>query len=78
MNKKLACNIKHDSKICYAYVRSKQYLKDKVGSLEDGSIISQRFIMAEDLNGSVQCLPERILVHYQMHMLHSRRLNLTI
>ena len=78
MNKKLACNIKHDSKSCYAYVRSKQNLQDKVGSLEGGSIISQRFLMAEDLNGSVQCLPEIILVHYQMHMLHSRRLNLTI
>ena len=25
--------------------------------------------MAEDLNGSVQCLPERILVHYQFQML---------
>ena len=27
---------------------------------------------------SVQCLPERILVHYQFQMLNFRRLNLTI
>ena len=50
---KLACNIKHDSKSCYAYVRSKQNVQDKVGPLEDsaGNIISQGFLMAEDLNG---------------------------
>ena len=50
---KLACNIKNDSKSCYAYVRSKQNVQDKVGPLEDsaGNIISQRFLMAEDLNG---------------------------
>ena len=28
---KLACNIKNDSKSCYAYVRSKQNVRDKVG-----------------------------------------------
>ena len=27
-------NIKHDSKSCYAYVRSKQKVQDKVGPLE--------------------------------------------
>ena len=50
---KLACNIKNDSKSFYAYVRSKQNVQDKVGPLEDsaGNIISQRFLMAEDLNG---------------------------
>ena len=50
---KLACNIKHDSKSFYAYVRSKQNVQDKVGPLEDsaGNIISQGFLMAEDLNG---------------------------
>ena len=50
---KLACNIKNDSKSFYAYVRSKQNVQDKVGPLEDsaGNIISQGFIMAEDLNG---------------------------
>ena len=49
---KLACNIKNDSKSFYAYVRSKQNVQDKVGPLEDsaGNIISQRFLMAEDLN----------------------------
>ena len=50
---KLACNIKHDSKGFYAYVRSKQNVQDKVGPLEDsaGNIVSQGFLMAEDLNG---------------------------
>ena len=50
---KLACNIKNDSKSLYAYVRSKQNEQDKVGPLEDsaGNIISQGFLMAEDLNG---------------------------
>ena len=50
--KKLACNIKNDSKNFYAYVRSKQNVQDKVGPLEDsaGNIISQGFLMAEDLN----------------------------
>ena len=50
---KLACNIKNDSKSFYAYVRSKQNIQDKVGPLEDsaGNIISQGFLMAEDLNG---------------------------
>ena len=79
---KLACNIKNDSKSFYAYVRSKQNVQDKVGLLEDtaGNIITQGFLMAEDLNGyfssvftkedisslSVQCLPKKILVHYQL------------
>ena len=38
---------------CFAYVRSKQNVQDKVGPLEDsaGNIISQGFLMAEDLNG---------------------------
>ena len=42
---KLACNIKNDSKIFYAYARSKQNVQDKVGPLEDsaGNIISQGF-----------------------------------
>ena len=50
---KLACNIKNDSKSFYAYVRNKQNVQDKVGPLEDsaGNIISQGFLMAEDLNG---------------------------
>ena len=50
---KLACNIKNDSKSFYAYVRSKQNVQDKVGPLKDsaGNIISQGFLMAEDLNG---------------------------
>ena len=50
---KLACNKKNDSKSFYAHVRSKQNVQDKVGPLEDsaGNIISQGFLMAEDLNG---------------------------
>ena len=50
---KLVCNIKNDSKSCYAYIRSKQNVRDKVRPLEDsaGNIISQDFLMAEDLNG---------------------------
>ena len=50
---KLACNIKNYSKSFYAYVRNKRYVRDKVGPLEDsaGNIISQGFLMAEDLNG---------------------------
>ena len=49
---KLACNIKNDSKSFYAYIRSKQNVRNKVGTLEDsaGNIISQGFLMAEDLN----------------------------
>ena len=45
MSKNPACNIKNDSKSFYAYVRSKQNVQDKVGSLEDsaGNIISRVF-----------------------------------
>ena len=49
---KLAQNIKSDSKSFYAYVRSKQNVRDKVGPLKDnaGNIITQRILMAEELN----------------------------
>ena len=49
---KLAQNIKSDSKSFYAYVRSKQIVRDKVGQLEDnaGDIITEGFLMAEKLN----------------------------
>ena len=49
---KLAQTIKSDSKSFYAYVRSKQTVRDKVGPLEDnaGNIIPQGFLMAEELN----------------------------
>ena len=50
---KLAQNIKSDSsRSVYAYVRSKQNVRDKVGPLEDnfGNIITQGFLMAEELN----------------------------
>ena len=35
---KLVCNIKHGSKSFYAYVRSKQNVRDKVGPLEDSAV----------------------------------------
>ena len=48
---KLASNIKNYSKSFYG--RSKQNVREKVGPLEDsaGNIISQGFLMVEDLNG---------------------------
>ena len=51
---KLAQNIKSDSKSFYAYVRSKQNVRDKVGPLEDnfGNIVTQGFLMAEELHFS--------------------------
>ena len=50
--KKLAGNIKTDSRSFYAYVRSKQKVQDKVGPLENnrGNIISDGFQVAEVLN----------------------------
>ena len=49
---KLAQNIKSESKSFYAHVRSKQNVRDKVGPLEDnaGDIITEGFLMAEELN----------------------------
>ena len=66
---KLAQHIKSDSKSFYAYVRSKQNVRDKVGPLKDnaGNIITQGFVMAEELNmhfSSVQCSRGKILVRY--------------
>ena len=50
--KKLAGNIKNDSKSFYAYVRSKQKVRDKVGPLENnsGNIISDGFQMTQVSN----------------------------
>ena len=49
---KLAQNVKSDSKSFYAYVRSMQNVRDKVGPLEDsaGDIITEGILMAEELN----------------------------
>ena len=49
---KFAFNIQHDNKSFYAYVRSKQTVQEYVGSLEgsDGNIITEGFLMAENLN----------------------------
>ena len=72
----LACNIKHYSKSFYAYVRSKQNVRDKVGPLEDsaGNIISQDFLMAENLYVYFSSVfTKRILVHYQFQIQHFRK-----
>ena len=49
---KIAFNIKHNSKSFYAYFRSKQKVQDKVSHIEnsDGNIITEGFLMAENLN----------------------------
>ena len=49
---KLTQNIKSDIKSFYAYVRSKQNVRDRVGPLEDnaGNKITQGILMAEELN----------------------------
>ena len=48
----LAQHIKSDRKSFYAYVRSKQNVRDRVGPLEDnaGNKIAQGILMAEELN----------------------------
>ena len=48
----LGQNIKSDSKSFYAYVRSTQNVRDKVGPLEDnaGNIITHGFLIAEELS----------------------------
>ena len=50
--KKIGRYYKNDSKTVYAYVRSKQKVRDKVGPLENisGNTISDGFQMAEVLN----------------------------
>ena len=49
---KFAQNIKSDSNSFYAYVRSKQNVRDRVGPLEDnaGNKITHVILMAEELN----------------------------
>jgi len=50
--KKLACNIKNDSKTFYRYVRSKSRTKDIIGPLKDdrGNIVTDDGQMADILN----------------------------
>ena len=59
MSKNLACNIKNYSKSFYAYVMSKQNLRDKVGSLEDSAenIISQDFLCSPNFVKGMNCCP---------------------
>ena len=76
---KLAYNIKIAVRVFYAYVRSKQNIRDKVGPLEDCwkyNITS--FLMAKDLNGYFSSVFTREDIHYQFQMLNFRRLNQTI
>ena len=49
---KIAFIIKHESMCFNAYLRSKQKVQDKVGDLEgsDGNIITEGFLMAENIN----------------------------
>ena len=49
---KLAHNIKSESKSFYAYARSNQNVRDKVGPLEDNAvnIITQGVLMVKELN----------------------------
>ena len=68
-------NIKSDSKSFYAYVRSKQNVRDKVGPLVDnaGNITTQGFLMAEELNMHFSSVSgEKILVRY-LYQKHSSR-----
>ena len=76
---KIAFNIKHDSKSFYAYVRSKQKVQDKVGPLEgsDGNIITEGFLMAENLNEYFSSVFTRE-VYYQYLRLSSKGESLTI
>ena len=49
---KLATNIKQDSKSFFAYIRSKQRVKDSIGPLKgnNGAVISNNKEMAESIN----------------------------
>ena len=66
----------------YAYVRSKQKVQDKVGPLEDsdGNIITEGFLMAENLNEYFSSVftREDIIVHYQYQRLNSKGESQTI
>ena len=72
--KKLAGNIKNYSKSFYAYVRSKQKVRDNVRPLENyrGNIISDGFQMA------AQYLPQKISAHFQFYLLNLRAINQNI
>ena len=79
--KKLAGNIKNDSKSLYAYVRSKQKVRDKVGPLENnrGNIISDGFQMVEVLNvyfSSVFITED--INYFQFYLLNLRAINQNI
>ena len=63
------------TRVFYAYVRSKQKVQDKFGSLEDsdGNIITEGFLMAENLNDYFSSVfTGTILVYYQYQKLRSK------
>ena len=65
--RELAANIKQDSKSFFAYIRSKQKVKDVVGPLKDsdGLVITKGKEMADALNiYSVQCLHWRTRITF--------------
>ena len=64
-----------------AYVRSKQKVQDKVGPLEgsDGNIITEGFLMVENLNEYFSSVfTRKILVHYQYQRLNLKGESQTI
>ena len=72
---KLAQHIKSDSKSFNSYVRSKQNVRDKVGPQEDnfGNIVTQGFLMAEELNMHFNSVfTRKILVRYLYQKQSSR------
>ena len=79
---KLACNIKTDSKIFMHMSGVNKTYKTRLDLYKTVLNIIYNItgvLMAEYLNGYFsQCLPKKILTHYQLLMLNFRGLNLTI
>ena len=80
VEKKLAGNIKNDNKSFYAYVRSKQKVRDKVGPLKNnrGNIISDGFQIAEVLNEYFCSVFTTEDISSQFHLLNLRVINQNI
>ena len=74
--KKLAGAIKNDSENVYAYVRSKQNVRDKVGPLEKKKVETDGFQMAEVVNKYFSSVsPQQISAHFQIQLLNLRAIN---
>ena len=71
---KLAQNIKSDSQSFYAYVRSKQNVRDKVGPLEDNfrEYSNTGIFNGRGIKYAVQCSRGKILVRYLYQKQSSR------